>query len=230
MPSSQSWACPMSRPTCCSPHLDYGVQRHGPDSPEAAKALDFLLRSSPGSSGVRRLGYDWIFVGDYAIEPRKTRRHLTRTAHSVKPGLFRVRDIRQMAYTDFFTSPAFRSRCIKSLTSPAAMPCRRRNRKSASLSAWRRRSPSTVMGSKHVVSPIVAAAISSSSLRTAHGLRIRGFKAEAPDYASHVRYPQQTRLRSVRTVFGWPPGSVSFGRTTKIHGAHGNVGNGFEIT
>src|SRR6201999_3364812 len=53
-------------------------------------------------------------------------------------------------------------------------------------------------------------------------------KKEAPDYASHVDIHNKPGYDPCELFFGWPPGSVSFD-TTKIHGAHGNVGQGFEI-
>jgi len=53
-------------------------------------------------------------------------------------------------------------------------------------------------------------------------------KKEAPDYASHVDIHNKPGYDPCELYFGWPPGSVSFD-TTKIHGAHGNVGSGFEI-
>jgi hypothetical protein len=60
--------CPGS-PLRYIPHLDYDLQRYGPESPEGRRALDFLtgyltrLRNACTNAG-----WDWIFVGDYAIE------------------------------------------------------------------------------------------------------------------------------------------------------------------
>jgi hypothetical protein len=53
-------------------------------------------------------------------------------------------------------------------------------------------------------------------------------KKEAPDYASHVDIHNKPGYDPCELFFGWPPGSVSFD-TTKIHGAHGHVGAGFEV-
>ena len=89
------------------PHLDYDLQRRGPASPQAVKALDVVpgyltrLKAACGD-----FGYDWSFVGDYAIEPVKRGAVFPNRALR-EAGLFHVRDIRDMAYTDFFTSRAF---------------------------------------------------------------------------------------------------------------------------
>ncbi len=51
------------------PHLDYDLQRFGPDSPEAGKAageLELLIEDLAGTA--ERHGYDLVLAGDYAIE------------------------------------------------------------------------------------------------------------------------------------------------------------------
>jgi predicted AlkP superfamily pyrophosphatase or phosphodiesterase len=51
------------------PHLDYDLQRYGPASDAARKALDVLLGYLTRlKAACDDFGYDWIFVGDYAME------------------------------------------------------------------------------------------------------------------------------------------------------------------
>ena len=89
------------------PHLDYDLQRFGPGSDAGKKALDLLLGYLTRlKAACADFGYDWLFFGDYAIE-EVTRGAIFPNLRLREAGLFAVRDIRGMAYTDFFTSRAF---------------------------------------------------------------------------------------------------------------------------
>ena len=50
----------------------------------------------------------------------------------------------------------------------------------------------------------------------------------APDYATHVDIHNKPGYDPCELFFGWPPLSVSMD-TTKIRGAHGRVGPGYEV-
>ena len=89
------------------PHLDYDLQRHGPESEKAQDALDFLLGYLTRlRAACADFGYDFLFFGDYAMEPVQ-RGAVFPNRRLREAGLFEVRDIREMAYTDFHTSRAF---------------------------------------------------------------------------------------------------------------------------
>jgi len=211
------------------PHLDYDLQRHGPAGAKAAKSLDVLLGYLTRlKAACAEHGYDWIFVGDYAIEPVKRGAVFPNRALR-EAGLFKVRDIRRMAYTDFFTSPAFavvdhqiaHVFCRDAQAITAARAC---------LEA--------VPGVAEVLDRVAQAARGIAHARSGDLVLVAEDgawfaypwfeKAEAPDYASHVDIHNKPGYDPCELFFGWPPGSVSFD-TTKIHGAHGNVGKGFEI-
>ncbi|HEY3901440.1 MAG TPA: nucleotide pyrophosphatase/phosphodiesterase family protein [Chthoniobacter sp.] len=211
------------------PHLDYDLQKHGPKSEEAEKAMDILVGYLTRlKAACRDFGYDWIFVGDYAIEPVQRGAVFPNRALRAA-GLFQVRDIRQMAYTDFFTSPAFAvvdhqiahvycrnaetvaaaKQCLQALPGVAEVLDRKAQKKRG---IGHRRSGDLVLvaeGGAWFAYPWFE-------------------KKEAPDYASHVDIHNKPGYDPCELFFGWPPGSVSFD-TTKIHGAHGHVGEGFEI-
>ncbi|MEA3211062.1 MAG: hypothetical protein QOE70_4119 [Chthoniobacter sp.] len=211
------------------PHLDYDLQRHGPGSEQAKKSLEVVLGYlSRLKRACADFGYDWIFVGDYAIEP-VTRGAIFPNRALREAGLFQVRDIRDMAYTDFFSSRAFA--VVDHQT--ANVYCR---------------DPASTAAAAEVLGRLEGvAAVLDRTAQAARGLahprsgelvivaENGGWfaypwfdKKEAPDYASHVDIHNKPGYDPCELFFGWPPGSVSFD-TTKIRGSHGNVGPGFEI-
>ena len=54
-------------------------------------------------------------------------------------------------------------------------------------------------------------------------------KKEAPDFAGHVDIHNKPGYDPCELFFGWPPGSVSQ-NTDRIHGSHGRVGPGRDVT
>ncbi len=69
-------------PTLCLvylPHLDYDLQRHGPDSPEAAEALGQIDRVAGDlADHARGLGYEVVVVSEYGITAVDTPVHINR--------------------------------------------------------------------------------------------------------------------------------------------------------
>ncbi|MDA3873443.1 MAG: alkaline phosphatase family protein [Kiritimatiellae bacterium] len=89
------------------PHLDYDTQRHGPDHPKAALALqqsDAYLRELREASEAK--GYQLLVWGDYAMHnvsgPAIFPNRALRDA-----GLLGVRHIKGMAYPNLFAAKAF---------------------------------------------------------------------------------------------------------------------------
>jgi predicted AlkP superfamily pyrophosphatase or phosphodiesterase len=211
------------------PHLDYDLQRHGPGSEEAAKALDILLGYLTRlKAACNDFGYDWIFVGDYAIEP--VRRGAVFPNRALRAaGLFHVRDIRHMAYTDFFTSPAFavvdhqiaHVYCRNAEAIERAKACLEAL---PGVAAVLDRAGQAQRGVAHHRSGDLVLVAEDGAWFAYPWFE----KKEAPDYASHVDIHNKPGYDPCELFFGWPPGSVSFD-TTKIHGSHGNVGDGFEV-
>lgn len=211
------------------PHLDYDLQRHGPDSEPARKALDLLLGYLTRlKAACADFGYDWIFVGDYAIESVQRGAIFPNRALRAA-GLFAPRSIRDMAYTDFFTSRAFAVVDHQI----AHVYCR-----DAASALAAREVLLQMPGVAEVLDRDAQAARGLLNERSGDLLAIAENgawfaypwfeKDEAPDYASHVDIHNKPGYDPCELFFGWPPGSVSFD-TRKIHGTHGNTGPGFEV-
>ncbi|MES2570784.1 MAG: nucleotide pyrophosphatase/phosphodiesterase family protein [Verrucomicrobiota bacterium] len=211
------------------PHLDYDLQRHGPNGEPAKKALDVLLGHLSRIKAVcRECGYDWIFVGDYAIEQVKRGAIFPNRALR-EAGLFSVRNIRSMDYTDFFTSGAF------AVVDHQVANVYCRDADSARRAAVVLK---TLPGVSEVLDKEAQAARGLGHSRGGDLLIVAEAgawfaypwfeKEHAPDYASHVDIHNKPGYDPCELFFGWPPLSVSFD-TSKIHGSHGNVGAGYEI-
>lgn len=211
------------------PHLDYDLQRHGPTGEPAKKSLDVLLGYLTRiKAACVEFGYDWIFVGDYAIEPVKRGAIFPNRALR-EAGLFSVRDIRSMDYTDFHTSRAFA--VVDHQVAHVYCRDEASAREAAAVLA-------KVPGVAEVLDREAQAARGLAHARSGELMIVAEDgawfaypwfeKDHAPDYASHVDIHNKPGYDPCELYFGWPPGSVSFD-TRKIHGSHGNVGKGFEI-
>jgi predicted AlkP superfamily pyrophosphatase or phosphodiesterase len=211
------------------PHLDYDLQRYGPGSEPAAKALDILLGYLARiKAACAECGYEWIFVGDYAIEPVK-RGALFPNRALRDAGLFAVRDIREMDYTDFFTSRAFavvdhQIAHVYCRDTRSAKAAREVLLAMAGVAEVLDRDAQAARGLLHRRSGELLAVAENGAWLAYPWFE----KSAAPDYASLVDIHNKPGYDPCELFFGWPPGSVSF-NTEKIRGTHGNVGAGFEI-
>ena len=158
------------------PHLDYDLQRHGPDSEPAAKALDILLgyltRLKAACAGL------WLrldFRGRLRHRAGETRRGLSRTARCARRGFSACAT--SGAWPTPISSPARRLPwwIIRSRTSIAATRRRSPARESVSAGAARRGRGARPRGAEDARHrPPRAAAISCWWPRTARGSPIRG--------------------------------------------------------
>ena len=211
------------------PHLDYDLQRHGPAGQPAARALDVLLGYlTLLKTACAEHGYDWIFLGDYAIEPVQRGAVFPNRALR-EAGLFKVRHIRHMAYTDFFTSPAFavvdhQIAHVFCRDAPAIAAAKTCLQALPGVADVLDREAQAARGIAHPRSGDLVLVAEDGAWFAYPWFE----KKEAPDYASHVDIHNKPGYDPCELFFGWPPGSVSFD-TTKIHGVHGNVGKGCEI-
>ncbi len=211
------------------PHLDYDLQRHGPDSEPAKKALDYLLGYLTRiKAACRDFGYDWIFVGDYAIEPVK-RGAIFPNRVLREAGLFTVRDIRAMDYTDFHTSRAFavvdhQVAHIYCRDEAAAREAASVLERTPGIAAVLDKNAQAARGLAHSRSGELMIVAEDGAWFAYPWFE----KDHAPDYASHVDIHNKPGYDPCELFFGWPPMSVSFD-TDKIRGSHGSVGKGYEI-
>lgn len=211
------------------PHLDYDLQRGGPESEAGAKALDVAL------GYITRLkaacadhGFDYLFVGDYAIEQVKRGAIFPNRALR-EAGLFTPRSIAGMDYTDFFTSRAFAVVDHQ----VANVYCRDDASRDAAAEVLRKvPGIAEVLTKEEQKARGVGHERSGDLLAVAEGGAWFAYpwfeKPTAPDYAGHVDIHNKPGYDPCELFFGWPPGSVSFD-TTKIHGTHGETGTGYEV-
>jgi predicted AlkP superfamily pyrophosphatase or phosphodiesterase len=207
------------------PHLDYDLQRFGPNHPKAAKALDVLysllldLKSAADSAG-----YDWLVFGDCAIG-EVTQPVVFPNLALRQAGLFRVRKIKGMAYPDFFASDAFAMvdhevAHIYCRDDEAVRAARAALEKLDGIAEILDRAAQTARGIAHSRGgELVAIA------KPGTWLAYPWFtdKREAPDFATHVDIHNKPGYDPCELFFGWPPPSISM-NTAKIKGSHGRPG------
>lgn len=211
------------------PHLDYDLQRFGPNSPEAKEALEVVLRHLTRiKAACARHGYDYLFLGDYAIQQVKRGAIFPNSALR-EAGLFHVREIRDMAYPDFFTSRAFavvdhqiaHVHCRDASSIAAAQQTLE---SLEGIEAVLDREAQKRRGIDHARSGDLVLVAQSGAWFAYPWFE----KSEAPDYAGHVDIHHKPGSDPCELFSAWPPGHVSF-ETEKIHGSHGNTGPGLEI-
>ncbi|HMP77801.1 MAG TPA: alkaline phosphatase family protein [Kiritimatiellia bacterium] len=207
------------------PHLDYDLQRHGPDSPPAARAREVLAYLLAQLTSVAEAnGYDWLIFGDYTIgpvtEPAVFPNRALRDA-----GLFWTRTLKGMAYPDFFNSPAFAvvdHEVAHVFTRDAAAKERAREVLAA------------LPGVESVLEGDARRAAGVDHRRAGDLVLVakRGAwfaypwwtdRREAPDYATHIDIHNKPGYDPCELFFGWPPLSVSL-NTAKVKGSHGRAG------
>jgi len=204
------------------PHLDYDLQRYGPDSAEARRALDALLRYLDRlKTEALQNGYEVLFYGDYGIEavshgavfPNRRLRGV---------GLFHQRNVKQMSYADFYGSDAFAV-----VDHQIAHVYTKNNTATADAKVALRELPGVeaVLDLEEQMMRGIAHARSGDLLMIA----ARGAwfaypwwtdKSAAPDYATHVDIHNKPGYDPCELFFGWPPLSVSMD-TDRIAGTHG---------
>lgn len=207
------------------PHLDYDLQRFGPDHPKAAKALDVLYALLLDlKTAAKANGYDWLVFGDYAIgpctEPVVFPNRALRAA-----GLFRTRTIQGMAYPDFFASAAFAMVDHE----VAHVFCRDDDAIRAARAALEHlpgmaeildRPAQADRGLAH---PNAGELVLVAKPGTWFAYPWFTDRKEAPDFATHVDIHNKPGYDPCELFFGWPPPSVGM-NPAKIGGSHGRPG------
>lgn len=215
------------------PSLDYDLQRHGPDSPQAAAALaETLAQIEPLIAAAEAQCRDWLLTGDYAIEPVAPGdgavfpNRILRAA-----GLFQTRETARMLYPDFFTSRAFaivdHQLAHVHVPDPADRP----------------RVRDLLAAAPGVGEILDAAAQAERDLhfpgRSGELLLVAApghwfaypwwtEPRQAPDYAHQMDIHNKPGFDPCELFFGFPPPHVSQ-KTEKIRGTHGRSGPGHEL-
>ena len=207
------------------PHLDYDLQRYGPQSMAAARAIEWTygcLERLRVSAAAR--GYETLFFGDYAVE--------TVGGEAVFPnrrlreaGLFQARLVRGRAYADLFSSAAFAMvdhQIAHVYTRSDHDTCRARE------TLARLPGVATILDRKAQASSGIDHARSGELVLIAEPGRWFAYpwwrrRGEAPDYATHVDIHNKPGYDPCELFWGWPPPSVSRD-TARICGSHGRAG------
>lgn len=212
---------------CYLPHLDYDLQRYGPDSRQAAVALSALM------GYLQRLvqtaehhGYDFLVFGDYAIQPV--------THGTVYPnralrdaGLFHVRTVKGRSYPDYDAGPAVAivDHEIAHVVTRGAGATEKAGEVLAALDGVERvldRAAQKDLGLDH---PRSGDLVLLAEEGTWFAYPWWTAPREAPDYATHVDIHNKPGYDPCELFFGWPPPSVST-NTSRVRGSHGRVGWG----
>lgn len=215
------------------PSLDYDLQRHGPDSPQTAKALtETIAQIEPLVAAAEAQGRGWLVTGDYAMEP------VTEPDGAVFPnrilreaGLFHTRETKRMLYPDFFTSRAFAivDHQIAHIHVPDSADLPRVRELLAADPGIEALHDLSAQIELDVYHP----ARSGSLLAIAAPGRWFAYPwwtdpKQAPDYASQMDIHNKPGFDPCELFFGFPPPHTSQ-NTAKIRGTHGRSGPGHEI-
>lgn len=207
------------------PTMDYDLQRYGPESPQAEKAVNrFLHQATSILEAAPTHGYQRLLFGDYAITAVKgdaifPNRVLAET------GSLKTRRVRNMLYPDFANSTAFavvdHEVAHVHLNDPSA-------------ASEVQRSLSGIEGVESVLSHEamqkrgVAHEAAGDLLMIAKSGRWFAYpwwsnRREAPDYATHIDIHRKPGFDPCEMFFSlWPPGVSQ--KTARIRGTHGRAG------
>ena len=207
------------------PHLDYDLQRHGPDSLRARKSLDFTLQCiARMKTEAEARGYHWLFYGDYAIQPVSGALFPNRCL--LDAGLLHTRQIKQMLYADLFASPAFAMvdhQIAHVYTRDARATAAARDALAClpGIESILDREDQAIHGLDHPRSGDLLL-IAQAGKWFAYPWWTK--KKHAPDFAAHVDIHNKPGYDPCELFFGWPPPSVSR-NTARIRGSHGRPGD-----
>jgi len=207
------------------PHLDYDLQRHGPGSAKARGSLDFTLECIDRiKTAAQSRGYEWLFYGDYAIQPVSGAVFPNRRLREA--GLLDTREIKRMFYADLFSSPAFamvdhQIAHVYTRDPRATAAAREALAALPGIESILDRQQQAILGVDHPRSGDLLL-IARSGQWFAYPWWTG--KSQAPDFATHVDIHNKPGYDPCELFFGWPPPSVSMD-TGKIHGSHGRPGD-----
>ncbi len=215
------------------PSLDYDLQRHGPDSPQAAAALtETLSQIEPLIAAAEAQGRPWLLTGDYAIEsviPGDGAVFPNRLLRAA--GLFHTRETAHMLYPDFFTSRAFaivdHQIAHVHVPNPADLP------RTRELLASEPGIDQILDRAAQTELDLFVPERSGDLLLIAAPGRWFAYPwwtdpRQAPDYANQMDIHNKPGFDPCELFFGFPPPHTSQ-KTHKIRGTHGRSGPGHEI-
>ncbi|MDD2236291.1 MAG: alkaline phosphatase family protein [Kiritimatiellae bacterium] len=206
------------------PTLDYDLQRHGPSSKQARRALTHLFQQLELiTHAAETNGYRLLLLGDYAIG-EVTIGPLFPNRILLENNLLKTRRIRGRLYPDLYDSPAFVLADHEVgqvfVRNPSNLP-----RVLELLSA---------LDGVESVHPFTLRQTSTEPPDTAPDALLLAKPGawiaypwwtdphEAPDYARHVDIHSKPGYDPCELFWGWPPGSISLD-PYRIKGSHGRA-------
>ena len=211
------------------PHLDYSLQKFGPEHPKAAKALQETLKLlTQIITCARENQYELIIFGDYAIGKARKILYPNRTLHD--QGLFRTRRVKNRLYPDYCFSTAF------AVTDHeiALVYLNDKEKTAACVKALHAIDDEiTVMDRKAMKSNGLASEYGPDFIITGKPGTWFAYPwwesgNEAPDFATHVDIHNKPGFDPCELFFGWNPFIISTD-CSKVGGTHGHNGEGREI-
>ncbi|HMP00081.1 MAG TPA: alkaline phosphatase family protein, partial [Kiritimatiellia bacterium] len=206
------------------PHLDYDLQRYGPEhrcARRAGKSLAKMLARFIASC--EKNYYDYIIYGDYEMFPVK-RGAVFPNRRLMDAGLLRTRQIDGMLYPDFFHYEAFAMVDHEVAHVYVADPAKVEFVKNTFTGfpgvgkVWTREEAAAV-GLNHPNSgELILLAEPGAWFAYPWWTDAR----EAPDYARHIDIHNKPGYDPCELFFGWPPKTVSL-NTRNVRGTHGRA-------
>jgi predicted AlkP superfamily pyrophosphatase or phosphodiesterase len=208
------------------PVLDYDLQRFGPDSEKAKKALAALQGElTEILISARENNYDVLVFGDYAIRSAGEGAVLPNLALKNK-GFLQCRNIKGALYPDLYASSAFAVVDHEI----AHVYVKNRDQIVEVRDVLRHlQGVGDVLDGEGQIKEGVAHTRSGELVLVADDGYWFAYpwwndKKQAPDYAGHVDIHNKPGYDPCELFFGWPPMSVSQ-NTDKIKGTHGRTGD-----
>lgn len=206
------------------PHLDYDLQRYGPDHRKARSAAASLRKAlTRFIAACEKNNYDYVIYGDYAITP-VARGAVYPNRRLMDAGLFRARQVQGMLYPDFFHYDAFamvdHEVAHVYVSDPAKIDFVRRMFEGLAgvAKVWTRAEAKEV-GLDH---PRSGELILLAEPGAWFAYPWWTEKSEAPDYATHIDIHNKPGFDPCELFFGWPFPSVTQD-TTRVRGTHGRA-------
>lgn len=212
------------------PHLDYDLQRHGPNHSKATRALSRLEGYMETLyDQAQAHGYDVLFVGDYAMQ-EVDQGALFLNGALRNADLFLTQTVKGMAYPDLFASKAFAmaDHEVAHVYVPDSSALERTRAVVSDIEGVAEvldRDAQRARGIDHPNSGDYVVVAADGYWFAYPWWTDRG---EAPDFASHVDIHNKPGFDPCELFFGWPPGRVGVD-TFRVKGSHGRIGAGREV-
>lgn len=204
------------------PHLDYALQKHGPDNePRTTHAVaELVVELRRLLSGAKAGGWEVVLYGDYEITP--ARRVVFPNRALRQAGFFAVRQVKRMTYPDLYTSRAFAlvDHQVAQLFVRQPQDLGPVRQLLAELPGIDRVTPSADV----LPHPQAGELILEAAPDAWFAYPWWEARCEAPDYATHVDIHSKPGYDPCELFWGWPPPSVSL-HPEKVRGTHGRLGD-----